>query len=152
MKFISSCFNNLVQSKQKSNNNFAYLHQLWCTKGRIEMTDCRAQWQMPPWRSSPLCLWWIGTNNWHCSMIGQSCCPILRPSVHPMVRPLESKWTVCLYLSKDCLWWHSILNWAVISSEKNWWLQRDASISMLWSSVIIWLQGSRRSFTYPVLR
>ena len=36
----------------------------------------------------------------------------------------------------DCLRWHhvKILFWVVNSSEKNWWLQLDVSIGMLWSS------------------
>ena len=38
-------------------------------------------------------------------------------------------------ISKDYLRWHRVkfLNWVVISSEKNWRLQLNVSISMLWS-------------------
>ena len=38
--------------------------------------------------------------------------------------------------NEDNLRWHHVkpLNWVIISSEKNWRLQLDVSISMLWSS------------------
>ena len=42
-------------------------------------------------------------------------------------------------LSKDCLRWHYVKfsNWVVVSSEKNWRLPLDVSVSMLWSSFLI---------------
>ena len=45
-----------------------------------------------------------------------------------MVRKINKVRITC----GDTMW--NVLNWVVISSEKNWGLQLDVSISMLWLS------------------